>query len=262
MREGVPGLCCAIALFIGTCAGLSLSPGDDAWVDAALMAAIALSMAAWLTRRRTTPSWWMVLLAVALLGVVTAGIGATGRPLEALQGLVDPEPTLVRFEARLLERFRPPDAARTDTLDAFQPDAESPPWNATAELVALHGEEGRRPVTGRVTISAPTGPHDLKPGDRVEGVGWLAGPSAPMNPGEGDMRRATWNAGWVGRLRVDSVPACREPAGPLDLLLDGVRRFADQSLVEALEGWCDGPTRALVVAMTTGRRLPGYAALR
>ena len=262
MREGLPGLLCAIAFFAGTCAGLSMPADADAWVDAALIGAFVLATMAWLLRRDACVASLGVLVSVALLGIVSGGVETTARHPEAPIGLVDPEPTLVRYEARLEERFHAPDLAKSDLLDGFQPDADQPPWSAQAQLLALHGAQGRLPVQGRVTISAPTGPHALEPGDRIEGVGWLAGPSEPVNPGERDARLASWRSHWMGRLRTDSIPTCVERAGTARRILEAMRSFADRSLETALDGWCDDDTRALVVAMTTGRRLPGYAGLR
>ncbi|MFM7807744.1 MAG: hypothetical protein ACKPEA_07395, partial [Planctomycetota bacterium] len=189
---------------------------------------------------------------MTMLGVVSAGIETTSRAWSEPIGLVDAEQELVRYEARLLEPFHAPDVAKADLLDVFQPDADKPPWSAPAELIALFSQAGRTLVHGRVTISAPTGPHDLQAGDVVCGVGWIAGPSAPMNPAERDMRLAAWNSGWIGRLRMDAVPLRIVEAPALQRAWNCMRAFADQSLSTALDGWCDDATRALVVAMTTG----------
>ena len=262
MRHGVPGLLCSIAFFAGTCMGLSFAADMDWLIDVALVVAVVLLLAAWVLRALALFALLLVVTATALLGLVSAGIETTTRPIDAPTGLVDAEPMLVRFEARLLDRFHAPDVARSDLLDRFQPDADQPPWNAPAELLAWHGDQGRVPVRGHVTISAATGPHALMAGDIVTGVGWLSGPAAPMNPGERDQRLSAWQRGWVGRLRVDGVPVCASHADLLQRSLDAARTFADQGLCASLQGWCDDETRALVVAMTTGRRLPGYAALR
>lgn len=262
MRHGVPGILCALSFFAGTCLGLSLTTEVEAWVDAALVGAISLTAVAWVARDASRTAMAAVLLAVVLLGCASGGGVHMNRHPEAMTGLVDPEPVLVRYEARLVDRFHAPDLAETDLLDPFQPDADQPPWSAPADLLALHGEQGRVSTHGRVTICAPTGPHPLEAGDLVEGVGWLAGPSAPLNPGERDGRASTWRSGWVGRLRVDSAPTRREPAGAVLRTLEVMRRFADDSLLASLDDRCDDSTRALVVAMTTGRRLPGYASLR
>lgn len=262
MRLGIPGLLCALALFAGTCAGLATDPADDAVVDAALIGTMILAVFAWLIRRASLASILCTISSIALLGFVSAGLRTSGRDLDAPVGLVDPEPFLVRFEARLSGVFRAPDVADTDLLDRFQPDADRPPWNAPAELIALHDERGRVLVHGRVIISAPTGPQPLSPGDRIEGVGWLSGPERPLNPGERDLRLVAWHTDRVGRLRVDSTPTLIAPAPWPWRVVACVRTFADRSLVECLQGWCDSSTCALVVAMTTGRHLPGYAALR
>ena len=262
MRNGVPGLLCAIAFFMGTCGGLSLSAQADEIVDLALLAALVVQAGAWCLRRHAGTAFTLVLLSVALLGLVSAGGRVTRRSIYAPVGFIDAEPSLVRFEARLLERCRSPDAEAPDRLDRFRPGGDRPPWRATAEIVAWHGEHGRQLGEGRVTISMPEGPHDLAEGDLVQGIGWLSGASGPENPGEHDARAGAWRRGHIGRIRMDAAPVRVAPASRWTTLRSWMREWVDRSLVTSLEPWRDDASCALVVAMTTGRRLPGYDGLR
>ena len=118
------------------------------------------------------------------------------------------------------------------------------------------------PVTGRVTITAPPRDTLARAGDVVQGIGWLAGPEPSTNPGEVDRRLHAWRSGWVGRIRMDASPTLIEAAGTLHRTLRAARDLVDAGLLASLDGWCNGSTRALVVAMTTGRHLNGYAELR
>lgn len=264
MHDGRVGLWCAIALFIGCCLGLAL-PGidaSDALIDAGCLAALVLVGLLWCLRRRRWLALMLALLVCVLLGLVRAGHVVTCTDEHDIGGALPDEPVLVRFQAILLESPAPPDHANRDVLDAFQASADEPRLQADASLAHLRDATTTVPATGRVSLVMPGSDSDLRPGDLVEGIGWLMPPVASENPGERDPRVGAWKQGWVGRLLLESVPRRVLDAPWLMRGRAWLQAFADRNLLRSLDDTPGSPIATLVVAMTTGRQLPGYAALR
>ena len=264
MRDGRVGLWCAIAFFAGCVLSLQqpVEAPQDTLVDAAAVLGVSGFLSAWCLRRRWRWALSVTLLSVAFLGWAHAGHARQREAAVSVVGRLDPQPELARFEAELLESFLPPDAADADVLDRFQPDADDPPWRAQAILRCLDGSDGRHPVHGMITLVAPASAASLEAGDVVTGVGWISGVASPRNPGEADQVPSAWRHGLAGRLKMD-VPPHRIQAAPWWMhLRNTMRRWVDADLCASLQPHATPEVQALVVAMTTGRRLPGYACLR
>ena len=264
MRNGRFGLWCALAFFAGCVLALErpISPHEDLLIDLVWVGAFAGFTLTLVLRRRARAMGAVAVLSVMMLGWAHAGHAWQREPDHSLIDRVDDQPELVRFEAELVERFSPPDAADTDLLDRFQPDADDPPWKALAELRCQDGRHGRIRAAGLVSLVAPDTARALEQGDVVTGVGWLSGVQAPRNPGEPDLRDGAWRRGMVGRLKMDVAPTRVGVAPAWMHARTLARQWVDANLIGALQPHAPTEVQTLVVAMTTGRRLPGYATLR
>lgn len=264
MHSAAVGLGCAIALFLGCLIGLSFpcEPWADLTVDALCAALLGLSGLLWVLRRRRRLAMWLVLGMACCIGVVRAGDVVSRTTPDHVAGHAPRAPTLVRFRARMLECPSPPDRALTDVLDRFQTSSDEPTLLADAELVDLQAPDGVNPARGIVTLVMPGVSSDLQAGDLVQGTGWLLSPRSPTNPGERDQTDQAWRRGWVGRVTMECAPELVQEASWLACARTWMQRQADRNLVRAMHAAAPDPVTTLVVAMTTGRRQPGYASLR
>ena len=264
MRDGMPGLCCAIALYAGTCGGLALpaTPGADLGVDVACVGGIVFAATACVIRRHRWIAFAFALAVAASIGFIRGGDALTRSDVAMVVGFPKDDPSMVRFRARMLERFVAPDHADMDVLDSFQAQADSPTLHATAQLICFDDGVGVSLATGVVTLVIPGESCDLCVGDRVQGVGWLTPSSAPSNPGERDLREGAWQRRWVGRISLEAAPECVVQAAWYFNVRGVLQQFADTNVLNAMGEQPGGEISTLVVAMTTGRRLPGYAGLR
>ena len=253
-----------MALFAGSFLGLSLPRVDasDALVDAGCVVALLLVGLVWCLRCHRWVALALALLMCVVLGLIRAGHVVTRADEHDAVGALQDDPVLVRFQARLLQAPSPPDHANRDVLDAFQAAADEPRLQADATLVHLRDATTTVPTVGRVSLVMPGSESDLRAGDLVEGTGWLMPPVTNQNPGERDPRVGAWQRGWVGRLMLESTPTrVREAPWPMRAR-SWLQACADHNLLQALGEPPNSPVTTLVVAMTTGRQLPGYAALR
>lgn len=264
MHDGRVGLWCAIALFIGCCAGLALpcAAPFDALLDAACGAGVVMAALVWCLRGHRWVALVLALLMCALLGVIRAGHEVMRTDHDDAVGMLRDEPVLVRFQATLLESPAPPDHANRDVLDGFQASADEPRLQADATLVHLHDGTSIVPATGHVSLMMPGLTSDLHTGEVVEGIGWLMPATTAANPGERDPRVGAWQRGWVGRLLLESQPTRVMAAPWLMRVRSWLQSCADRNLLRSLGDSTGSPVATLVVAMTTGRQLPGYATLR
>ncbi len=264
MRDAVPGLLCALSLYAGICLGLQLesSAASDGLIDGVLLFSLAGSGVVFLLRSKRWLAFNLVLVIVACLGLVLGGDTVARIPKTSAVGLAGDGNSLVQVRARLLQPFAPPDPSTSDLLDRFQPQDENPLWQSRAELVAWVTPTEVIPCLGVVSISAPAAAHALQTGSVIQGCGWLTQILAPDNPGELDRRVFGWRNHLVGRIRMEVAPIVIEPASHFDRIRSRVQRWVDQNLTSSLGVNSQDPVRTLVVAMTTGRRLPGYGALR
>lgn len=157
MHDGRVGLWCAIALFIGCCAGLALpcAAPFDALLDAACGAGVVMAALVWCLRGHRWVALVLALLMCALLGVIRAGHEVMRTDHDDAVGMLRDEPLLVRFQATLLESPAPPDHANRDVLDGFQASADEPRLQADATLVHLHDGTSIVPATGHVSLMMP-----------------------------------------------------------------------------------------------------------
>jgi competence protein ComEC len=262
MRGGTHGLLLAILLMIAVSIGLSLPAGgaSEAAIDACLVGAVALAAAAWTLSARGAAV--AAVSAAALLGVAWGGHAATREPLGCIRSRVGADPALIRFRAVLSERFHQPELPEDDLLDRFQQPGEAPRWRAQAQMQCVISRGGSWPCAGAVTLIIEGDGSDLCTGDTVDGVGWLRRIRVPQNPGEPDARPRAAQASLAATVSVAGSPQrMREGGGIAGPMRDRAQAWVDGHLLAAIHA-APQPVRALVVAMTTGRRLPGFSSVR
>jgi competence protein ComEC len=264
MHDAGTGLLAAILLFAGTCGGLAMPVHAcaDAWIDVACVAATPLAATAWMLRRRGWWGWIVGMVLPALVGFVVAGTQVQRCRMPLAVGHAAREPSLVRFRAAITEPFRPPDPARTDVLDRFQVDAETPTCRGVARLSAWMTPDGDHPAEGLVSLSLAGADPGLAAGDQVQGIGWLTPPRRAANPGERDMTSLAWRRHVVGTIRLETPPERVTLCAWWSRARDWLQSAVDANLVRRMPASGADDVATLVVAMTSGRERPGYAKLR
>jgi competence protein ComEC len=204
-----------VPLALGLCSGVLLQnqfpSAPEAWLCACLLAVIGAGAALCVWR---DAAGFCLLVAAATLGGLrsahdrrieaddVARVAAEGRKLVRLFGVVDAPPLFEK--APLPSPMRPVVEDRTRLHIAVEG--------------LRDGSGQRRSASGRVVAALPGGPPNVRRGDRVQLLGWLAVPNAPSSPGEWDYRA------WLARRRVTATLYAESAAG-----LQVVERAAGRS---------------------------------
>lgn len=252
------GLACGCATWIGAMAGLWLvdTQGGDAHADWILAVAVMTPVVAWLHRHRRVRRS-MLLLSLALLGFArTADHVSRVHPSMLRLGHAAPE-TLVRARGILRERLLPVETAARDHLDAWIRPLGEAPWKSTLDLTQMHDGRAWQDRCGIVTLLITMTPPDMDVGAEIEVLGWMS-PGHRVTPGT--PCDATTHEGCgrsVAILRTDLMPSTVQGPSSWQASLNRLHRWLDTNLLDCLGSRSPEHNRALLVAMTTGRSLPG-----
>jgi ComEC/Rec2-related protein len=250
-----------MGLWIGTALGLGPFGGavDDAMLDASLLASLTCLIVAIAARHHRRVAHPMMLATIALSGWLRAGHERTAASIDALS-VADRSPTLARVRLRLNGFFRAPDPVTRDMLDTFvQPRVEAR-WSTDATLIATHDGRAWNGAHGVVRIEAPADSVDLEPHGEVVATGWIGPMPIDPHPGASPRTRSRDMASSV--LRVETVPAVVELPPWSRRAERWLQRWLDGNLIRCLDWPVPERIRSLVIAMTTGRELPGVATMR
>lgn len=257
------GLACGCATWAGAMAGLSLQDmeGADARIDGFLAAALVTPIVAWL-HRRSGLRRVLLLLSLALLGFVRSADHVVRVHPDALRPGHEAPETLVRVRGTLQERLLPVESSGRDLLDAWiQPPSEAP-WKSTLQVTRAHDGREWQDQHGLVTLLVATTPPDIEVGTEIEVLGWMS-PSRRVNPGR-PCERSTHQA--CGRatavIRTDLLPSLVRPPTWSRQGVNRLHHWIDSNLLACLGSRSPERNRALLVAMTTGRSLPGLETSR
>jgi ComEC/Rec2-related protein len=258
------GLACGCCVWLGALAGLQLSgtPILDAIVDWVLIAALVTPIVTWVPRRRSGAQRLILLLSLGLLGFARAGVHMSRvDPLTLRHGHDAPE-TLVRVRGLLRERLVPVETGDRDVLDPWIRPPSDVPWRSELQILQVHDGVGWHDGHGIVVLLLATTPQDVAVGTELEVLGWMQpiGRGVPGKPCRDT--RLTRCDGVIGVLQSDLDPlVVREPDW-WTASQNSLHRWLDSNLLDCLGGGSRERHRALLVAMTTGRTLPGLHAFR
>lgn len=252
------GLACGCATWFGAMAGLWLvkTQGGDAPPDWILAVAVMTPVVAWLFRHRRSRSS-MLLLSLALLAVTrTADHVSRVHPSMLRLGHAAPE-TLVRARGILRERLLPVETVGRDHLDAWiRPPGEAP-WKSTLDLTQMHDGHAWQEKRGIVTLLIAMTPPDMAVGTEIEVLGWVS-PGHRVIPGTPCDATTHERCGRpVAILRTDLMPSTVWGPSWWQASLNRLHHWLDSNLLACLGSRSPERNRALLVAMTTGRSLPG-----
>ena len=258
MRAGTMGWTGGVAAFVGARTALECAPGPtiDACVDAAILMAAVLALAAWMLRRNAVAVSFVISIAVALAAFAWSGHQVARMHTDTVRVGDLREPMLVCMRVRLTGRFITRDRIDRDLLDAFIQDRVERPWTGEGEVIAIRNDDAWQDACGPIRLEIGREWSDLPEGAVVLVVGWLRGENHSTNPRRGHGGSA-WRSRWIGTLRIEGRPQIETQPAPFDRVLRALRDRVDRNLLDCL-GW-DMPEagRSLVIAMTTGRHLPG-----
>lgn len=188
----------ALGWIVGT---LLAAIGGSAWIWTMLAAAPLLVML-WFVfkgRDRAARCWGLVAL-VLIAAACCAGrtryisehdirrFAGEQSQLAQLTGTVSGEPRLT--------------TSRRGAFGAFDYRSPGTVFILDVETIEVRGETRR--ASGRVLVKIDQADHRVRPGSRVEVIGWLAAISGPVNPGEFDFRAAAARRGIYGRITLST----------------------------------------------------------
>ena len=266
MRDGIFGLLVALMLVASVSIGLSFKSeaATELWIDFFIVAAACLAVVAVVFRG---PSCVCAeLVSVCCIGIAWGGHAVTRESVGNTRSFVGADQVLIHFQARLLENFKQPDVGEEDLLDSFQKAVEPPRYRALAEIIETKNSDGVTACNGTVTLFIDGNGSEFSVGDVVAGVGWLRGLEAPHNPGEPDFRIRAFRNNHAGNISVAGNPEIITKTSFSNNFYTFIREHAcawvDHNLLSVMNGIAPPQIETLVVAMTTGRQLSGYRALR
>ena len=266
MRDGIFGLLVALVLVASVSIGLSFKPeaATDLWIDFFILAAACLAVASVVFRGLVCV--YAVFICVCCIGIAWGGHAVTRESFGNTRSFVGADQVLIHFQACLLENFKQPDIGEEDLLDSFQKAVEPPRYRALAEIIETKNSDGVTACNGTVTLFIDGNGSEFSVGDEVAGVGWLRGLEAPHNPGEPDFRIRAFRNNHAGNISVAGNLKIITKTSFTNNLFTFIREqscaWVDHNLLSVMNGIAPPQIQTLVVAMTTGRQLPGYRALR
>lgn len=247
-----------VAAFVGARTALECTPSPviDACVDAAIVTVVALVLAAWVLRRSTVAVSLLIPVAIAHAAFAWSGHRVVRMHEDTAHVGGSGDPTLVCMRVRLTRRFITRDRVDHDLLDEFVEDRVERPWSGAGEVLAVGHDDAWQDARGSIRLETDRASSDLPEGAVVQVVGWIRGEAPSTSPRpvrEGSARRSRY----IGTLRIEGEPRVEAPPTMLDRALCALREQVDRNLLDCL-GWrMPEGGRSLVIAMTTGRHLPG-----
>ena len=266
MRNGIFGLLVALVLVASVSIGLSFKSdaATELWIDFFIVAAACLAVVSIVFRGLVCVC--VAFLSVCCIGIAWGGHAVTRESVGDTRSFIGADQVLIHFQARLLENFKQPDIGEEDLLDSFQKAVEPPRYRALAEIIETKNSDGMTTCNGTVTLFIDGNGSEFSVGDVVAGVGWLRGLEAPHNPGEPDFRIRAFRNNHAGNISVAGNPEIITKTSFSNNFYTFIREHAcawvDHNLLSVMNGIAPPQIETLVVAMTTGRQLSGYRALR
>jgi ComEC/Rec2-related protein len=252
------GLWFAAWMFVGTRVGLAMprTPGADFVVDACLVLGLIAAMSTWILRGNRWSRMFLLPVAIVGLGAALAGNHVLRSDPHGLRIGPDAEPVMVRTRCVLRSRPMPREPPARDLLDPFIVPRTDPPWVAMVTILQIHDGEAWVTSSGVIRLQIQSVPGDLLPGTVVVATGWLERDAGDRSLVRVRGRTQACEAP-VATLRCDEPPRVDGDPGLFDEMLNRARHWLDGNLLECLGHQAPERHRSLVVAMTTGRLLPG-----
>ena len=266
MRDGIFGLLVALVLVASVSMGLSFKPeaATDLWIDFLIAFAACGAVVAIVFRGACCIC--AIFLSVCCIGIAWGGHAVTRESVGNIRSVVGADQVLIHFQACLVENFKQPDVGEEDLLDSFQKAVEPPRYRALAETIETKNSDGTTVCNGTVTLFIDGNGSEFCVGDIVAGVGCLRGLEAPHNPGEPDFRIRAFRNNHAGNISVAGNLKIITKTSFTNNFFTFIREQAcawvDHNLLSVMNGIAPPQIQTLVVAMTTGRQLSGYRALR
>ena len=257
------GLACGCVVWAGTILGLRCPSGiDDHLVDGLLVCVFILLPFAYAMRLKRIASRVMLLCALGPLGFVRAADHVSREDAGALQLDHHAPETLVRIRGTLARRLLPVESRSCDLLDPWIRQPSDAPWKSVVRVTRIHDGSAWRDTHGVVTVLFTLTPPEIEVGTEIEVTGW-------MSPGRYetacvrcvDQPRRNCEAS-VAIIRTDVLPGVIQEPGWPRRSLNRLHRWLDSNLLACLGPRSPERHRALLVAMTTGRALPGLHTLQ
>jgi len=266
VRDGIFGLLVALVLVASVSMGLSFKSeaATDLWIDFLIAFAACGAVVAIVFRGPFCIC--AIFLSICCIGIAWGGHAVTRESVGNIRSVVGADQVLIHFQACLLENFKQPDVGEEDLLDSFQKAVEPPRYRALAEIIETKNSGAVTSCNGTVTLFIDGNGSEFSEGDVVAGVGWLRGLEAPHNPGEPDFRIRAFRNNHAGNISVAGNPKIITKTSFSNNFYTFIREHAcawvDHNLLSVMNGIAPPQIETLVVAMTTGRQLSGYRALR
>lgn len=266
VRDGKCGLLIALILVASVSVGLSLKPESAAelCIDVCIVGAAVLALLAVALANRFAE--YFVFVSVCLLGIAWGGHAVTRESVGNIKACVGVDPVLVFFRAAIAENFHQPDVIDIDLLDSFQNAVDPPRYRALVNVIQIKNRNTILECQGIATLFISGNGSEFSVGDIVEGVGWLRGLAEPHNPGESDFRVRAFRLNHAANISAAGNPVVINKINFKTNFVAIIHRWlcgwVDKNLLHVMDGVANTKIKTLVVAMTTGRELPGYQALR
>lgn len=257
------GLACGCVVWAGSILGSRCSDTiDDGLVDGLLACVVVLSVLAWTARSVRLTRSVVPLLALGLLGFVRAADHASRQDPGVLSHGHNTAETLVRVRGRLQERLLPVESKVCDLLDPWIRQPSDAPWKSVIRVTRIHDGTVWHDTRALVTVLIAATPPEIDVGTEIEVVGWMS-PSRAEAPCVRCVDHPTRHCdASVAIIRSDVLPdVVRGPQWP-QRSLNRLHRWLDSNLLACLGSASPERHRSLLVAMTTGRSLPGLQPLR
>ena len=251
-------------MWVGCLAGMQ--PCDmrvlDALVDGALLGLLSLPVVAWPWRHAHRIRRFVLHLALILVGFAHSGHHVSRVSSGALHPGAPGASTLVRVRGSLEARWLPVETPRHDLLDGWIQTHSDAPWTSRLDVESIHDGETWQDARGTVVVMLLVTPPEMVIGTRIEVVGWLAPAESrvPESP-----RKPVSSCGCdrvIAILQTDSMPTCVGEPSPWRKVVHQLHDWLDSNLLTCLGFESPERNRALLVAMTTGRKLPGLRSPR
>jgi ComEC/Rec2-related protein len=243
---------------MGAMTGLWLSEMEprEALIDWLLVGALMVLIVALLPRRQSVRCF-MLLLSLAVLGFARTADHVARVDPHALRHWQASSDVLVRVRGVLQERLLPLESSGGDAMDRWIRPPSDSPWKAVMHVAQIHDGATWKPSHGIVKILLTITPEDVPVGSMIEVIGWMS----PMRGGAPDVARddrMRHDCGaMVAVIRTDVPPWVVHDPSTWCRLVNGFHQWLDSNLLACLGFRSPEGHRALLVAMTTGRTLPG-----
>ena len=251
-------------MWVGCLAGMQ--PFDmhvlDALVDGALLGLLSLPVVVWPWRDAHRIRRFVLHLALILVGFAHSGHHVSRVSSGALHPGAPGASTLVRVRGSLEVRWLPVETPRHDLLDAWIQTPSDTPWTSRLDVRWIHDGDVWQVTRGTVIVTLMVTPPEMMIGTQIEVVGWLA----PLESGVPESSRKPVSPCGCDRviaiLQTDSMPTRVAEPSSWRRVVHQLHDWLDSNLLTCLGFESPERNRALLVAMTTGRKLPGLRSPR